>query len=113
MLKNLTYIVLLLTIVSCKSPKTFYDYHKDYDKAYEAYLDGNTQIQKEVLLESFRDANEDRDIKVPPGSYLEYAYIVLREGKRELANQYFEKEIQLYPESYALIQSLKDNYENP
>jgi hypothetical protein len=113
MLKNLTYIVLLLAIGSCKSPKTFYDYHKDYDKAYEAYLGGNSQIQKEILLQSFRAANEDKDLKVPPGSYLEYAYIVFREGKRELANQYFEKEIQLYPESYTLIQALKDNYENP
>ena len=113
MLKNLTYIILLLAIGSCKSPKTYYDYHEDYDKAYEAYLEGNSQLQKKVLLQSFRAANEGKNIKVPPGSYLEYAYIVLCEGKRELANQYFEKEIQLYPESYVLIQALKDNYENP
>ncbi len=113
MLKNLTYVVLLFALASCKSSKTFYDYHKDYDKAYEAYLDGNSKIQKETLLESFRAANGNEDIMVPPGSYLEYAYIVLREGQRELANEYFEKEIQLYPESYALIQALKDNYENP
>ncbi len=113
MFKHLSYMVLLIAVVSCKSPKTFYDYHEDYDKAYEEYLAGNYQIQKKILLESFRTANEDKDIKVPPGSYLEYAYILLREGKRELAETYFEKEIQLYPESYALIQALKENYETP
>jgi hypothetical protein len=46
------------------------------------------------------------DRKVPPGSYAEYGYVLLLQGKRDEAMAYFEREKRAWPESTRLMDIL-------
>ena len=106
-------IVLLLLIAACGSPKELYTYEPEYDNAYERYLEKSPESLKKNLQEIFKNAGIDKNYKVPPGIYLEYGYILLQENNRGLANKYFQKEIEQFPESERFIKVILANYEKP
>lgn len=66
----------------------------------------NVASHKQVLLEIMEESKKQNG-RVPPGVYCEYGYMLLKEGKKEEAVQYFDLEEQTYPESKIFIQSLK------
>ena len=86
-------LVLLLFIVACSSSKELYSYEPDYDKSYERYLEKSPDALKKNLQEVFKKAERNKNYKVPPGAYLEYGYILLKENNMDLASKYFQKEI--------------------
>lgn len=106
-------IVLLLLIVACGSSKEMYTYQPEYDNSYERYLEKSPDALKKSLQEIFKNAERDKNYKVPPGSYLEYGYILLKENNRDLANKYFQKEIEQFPESERFIKVILAKYEKP
>lgn len=64
------------------------------------------------LLETIRTA-EQRKLRVPPGAYADYGFLLFKRGDREGAIVSFEKEKLLFPESSTfmtkLIERVKQN----
>lgn len=68
--------------------------------------DDNVTKHKQVLLRIMDDSKE-KGLRVPPGVYCEYGYILIKEGKADDALSYLDLEEQTYPESKVFIQRLK------
>jgi hypothetical protein len=64
------------------------------------------KYHKDLLL-TIIEESKTRNVRVPPGVYCEYGYILLKEGKKQEAFGYFDLEEQTYPESGVFIRSLK------
>jgi hypothetical protein len=80
-------------------PYTLYNYKK-YP------CEETLQQHKEVLLHII-ESSEKNGLKVPPGVFCEYGYILLKEGNEVEALQYFAMEEKAYPESKVFIERLK------
>ncbi|MHB8111666.1 MAG: DUF4810 domain-containing protein, partial [Syntrophorhabdaceae bacterium] len=64
------------------------------------------KYHKDLLL-TIMEESKNGNVRVPPGVYCEYGYILLKEGKKEEAFTYFDLEERTYPESQIFIQNLK------
>lgn len=65
----------------------------------------NLANHKKILLEIMEESKE-QSLRVPPGVYCEYGYILLKEGKSAEAMEYFDREQKTYPESTVFVQRL-------
>ena len=107
------YFVLLLCVcyffIGCASQKAMY-YWGTYSNSLYDYKkfpnDENIAKYKGTLLNIIAESHE-RGLRVPPGVYCEYGYILMQEGSNKKAAKYFELEEQTYPESKVFIQKLK------
>jgi len=57
--------------------------------------------------------SENKNLRVPPGVYCEYGFLLLKEGKTDEALSYFNLEEKTYPESGILIRNIKSIAKNP
>jgi hypothetical protein len=79
---------------------------RGYDsKLYEHYKNPAEQAKfhedmKEVVMQA------EAEGRVPPGIYAEYGFLLLEEGNRAAAVQYFQKEAARWPESRVLMEKL-------
>jgi hypothetical protein len=79
---------------------------RGYDtKLYEHYKNPNEQVKfhedmKEVVVRA------EAEGRVPPGIYAEYGFLLLEQGNRAAAVQYFQKEAARWPESRVLMEKL-------
>jgi hypothetical protein len=81
---------------------TLYDYKKNPDeKTLEAH-------KKEIL--TIIEYADKKKLKVPPGVFVEYGYMLLKEGDETQGIDYLNKEIDLYPESTVFIEQIKNLY---
>lgn len=64
------------------------------------------KYHKDLLLTIIEESKVG-NVRVPPGVYCEYGYILLKEGKKQEAFGYFDLEEQTYPESKVFIVNLK------
>lgn len=80
-------------------------YYGSYSRAvYHAKKDG-TQASALKYKEALREiitTSEKRGLRVPPGIYCEYGYLLAREGDAT-ADKYFNLEVQTYPESSRFV----------
>jgi hypothetical protein len=113
MKKLLLLIPLLLSapLIGCTTTQNRPQYlWKDYSTSLyvtkKAPSDASMASHKQVLL-SIIEESKSKDLRVPPGVYCECGYVLLKEGKREEAFQYFDLEAQTYPESRVFVQNLK------
>lgn len=72
---------------------------------YERYVNEQHPQADAILLETITEA-ERNHLKVPPGAYADYGYVLFKRGDRDGAVAYFEKEKQAFPESSALMSKL-------
>lgn len=63
------------------------------------------KAHKEALL-SIMDESKKENLRVPPGVYCEYGYILLKEGKKDEAMRFLNLERETYPESAVFIERL-------
>lgn len=70
------------------------------------------KYHKDLLL-TIIEESKTSNVRVPPGVYCEYGYVLLKEGKRQEAFGYFDLEEQTYPESRVFIRNLKAYASNP
>lgn len=82
-----------------KYPFTLYQYKKDPTEE-------KLKNHKDMLLSIF-EVSRESNLRVPPGLYCEYGFILLKEGKTQDAIEYFDLEEKTYPESSVLIGNLK------
>ena len=81
---------------------TLYDYKKNPD---EITLENH---KKEII--SVIEISEKKNKMVPPGLFAGYGYLLLKEGNEDEGFLYFNKEIELYPESAIFITKIKEEY---
>ncbi len=110
-MNKICFIVILSVCFSagCAMQKPIYtwgDYSSSLYKLKKEPNDENLIRHKQVLVKIVEDSKEN-GLRVPPGVYCEYGYILLKEGKNDEALRYFDLEQQTYPESTVLIQRLK------
>jgi hypothetical protein len=72
---------------------------------YERYVNEQLPQADAYLLQTISDA-EQNHLKVPPGAYADYGFVLFKRGDRDGAAAYFEREKQAFPESSALMSKL-------
>lgn len=98
------WIVAAVMGLSGCAPKGLYDWGSYEDSLYSRYTD-NDFIQAEAYVsESLPTAAHP--MRVPPGVYADYGFLLYRRGDYAGALEYFEKEKSTYPESSALMTKL-------
>lgn len=68
--------------------------------------DENLQSHKQVLVQIIQGSAQ-QSLRVPPGVYAEYGYILVKEGKIEEGIKYLDLETQTYPEAKVLVERVK------
>lgn len=110
-MNKICFIVILSVCFSagCAMQKPIYtwgDYSSSLYKLKKNPCDESLQNHKQVLVKIVEDSKEN-GLRVPPGVYCEYGYILMKEGKTNEALKYLDLEEQNYPESAIFIQRLK------
>ena len=95
-----------LSLCACV-PKPIY-YWGNYETAiHDRMVDHNAVKGDEHLKETIDEAEEEK-LKVPPGLYADYGFMLYRQGKMDSAIAYFDKEKKAFPESNQLMTKLID-----
>jgi hypothetical protein len=81
---------------------SIYDY-KEYTPKGIAYIENSSDQNYEEYIKEIKKIIDNKDSKVPPGIYAEYAYAIYLKKKTKLAKEYFDKEKETYPESSIFI----------
>lgn len=76
-------------------PKTLYKLKKDPSPA-------RTAAHQESLEDVIQESKE-RNLRVPPGIYCEYGYLLWQKGQHAQAEAQFNLEMQTYPESVTFV----------
>jgi hypothetical protein len=110
-MKKLIFCVcaMALIIIGCALPKPMY-YWGNYPHTLYAYKkapsEATLQKHKQEILKIIQKSKE-LEIRVPPGVYGEYGFILAKSGDKDGALKYFELEQQTYPESKVFINVMK------
>lgn len=98
-------IITSTILVGCASSPELYHWGDLENTLHNRYVTQDDSQADVYLVETIRTA-EQRQLKVPPGAYADYGFILFKRGDREGAVTLFEKEKQLFPESNALMTKL-------
>ena len=106
-----SYVIVIISIfffAGCATKPMYKwgDYSSSLYKLKKEPNNENLQKHKQVLINIMEDSKQD-GLRVPPGVYCEYGYLLLNEGNKDEALKYFDMEEQTYPESTIFIQRLK------
>ncbi len=96
-------------LIGCATP-TIYHWGNFESGLYDRYVNED-HAQADVYLFETVHAAEQRNLRVPPGAYADYGFLLFQRGDYEGAKAYFEKERQLFPESSALMTQLIERIE--
>lgn len=102
-------VVLIVNLVGCSTP-TIYHWGNFEDGIYERYVKENHE-QADIYLSETISSAETQSLRVPPGAYADYGFLLFRRGDQEGAKTYFEKEKFMFPESGALMTKLIERIE--
>lgn len=100
---------LFMVLAGCSTISESGYYWGNYSHTYNAYLKSPSKETVQAHFQTLQDivnTSNEKNLKCPPGIYAEMGYISQKEGKMKEANNYFSKEIQLYPESKTFISKL-------
>lgn len=95
---------LLALFSGCATAPVEY-YYGSYSRSLYRSKKDNTPASIAKHRETLEDiirTSEKRGIKVPPGIYCEYGYLLAKEGNPE-ADRYFNLEVKTYPESEKFV----------
>ncbi len=87
-------------------PYAWGDYSSSLYKLKKDPSDENLRGHKQVLIQIIENSKQ-QSMRVPPGVYAEYGYIVTKEGKTEEGMKYLDLEAETYPESKAFVERVK------
>jgi hypothetical protein len=93
------------------SQKTFYwgEYSSTLYDLKKSPAEKTLEAHKKGLLLIMEESGK-KNMKVPPGVYAEYGYILLRSGNEVDGMDYLDRETTSYPESVVFIQRIKSEY---
>jgi hypothetical protein len=104
----------LLLLAGCATPPVNY-YYGNYSRTLYRSKKDNTPASLEKHRHSLEDiiqTSEKKGIRVPPGIYCEYAYLLAKEGSPE-SDRYFSLEIKTYPESERFVSFIRAQIKQP
>ena len=114
-MKNLILILFTIVLFSCCT-KTLYDY-KDYDDAAYSFIASEEKVDMKNISKSYQAIVKEKELKkkkgksnqkrVPPGACADYAYILYQQKDTAGAVFWFQREVELYPESQTYIVKLR------
>src|SRR6478609_8831016 len=93
-----------IALMGCAQP-SIYHWGKFEDGLHDRYVNQNHDQADAYLLETI-GAAEQQNLRVPPGAYADYGFLLFKRGDRAGAIAYFEKERLLFPESSAFMTKL-------
>jgi len=109
---GLLMLLLFIFLFGCATQKPLY-YWGDYSSSLYKYKkvpnEENLKTHKVVLVNIIEESNK-MNLKVPPGVYCEYGYLLLKDGKKEEAMYYFDLEEKNYPESRQFLERFKAKF---
>lgn len=86
---------------------TRYNWSGYEDALYSQYKDPANQVSYMEELQEIVEASAKKpEIRIPPGIYAEYAYMLYQTGRYTEAVVYFRKEHDLWPESRFFMQKM-------
>jgi hypothetical protein len=89
--------IMALSVTGCVS--THYNWSGYEDSLYRQYKDPGEQAQMMETLKEIIEDSQKPGVRIPPGIYAEYAYLLYQSGKYAEAIVYFRKEHDTWPES--------------
>lgn len=107
MRKAILLFLLLILVTGC-AQNTLYDWKGYSDSLYKyhkAPSEETIKKHKETILTIIYKSNKQGK-KIAPGICCEYGYYLLQEDKFYEAQEYFDMEMNLYPESITFINTL-------
>lgn len=97
-------LLILAGLTGCATP-SIYHWGKFEDGLHQRYVGENHAEADTYLIETIR-ASEQQNLRVPPGAYADYGFLLFKRGDRDGAIAYFEKEKKSFPESSAFMTKL-------
>lgn len=91
-------------LLGCAQP-SIYHWGKFENGLHQRYVNVEHAQADAYLLETI-GAAEQQNLRVPPGAYADYGFVLFKRGDRAGAIAYFEKERLLFPESSAFMTKL-------
>ncbi len=108
-IKFLVFGAFTLTLISCQTNNTLYDWGGYDESLYEYYHDPVEAQEFPLALEAHLVQLEQNEQKPAPGLYAEVGTFKLKEGDISSAISYYEKEAEAWPESAALMNAIIKN----
>lgn len=98
----------LLLFTGCETPPVSYYYGQYSQTLYRSKKDNSpaSMAKHRHTLEDIIQKSEKKGLRVPPGIYCEYAYLLLKEGDPN-ADRYFALEVHAYPESERFVSFIR------
>jgi hypothetical protein len=94
-------------ITGCRTPpKPPMYYYGDYERALykiKKSPDAANGSKYQASLEDVIKGSKEKSIRVPPGIYCEYGYVLWQKGRHSEAEAQFALEMQTYPESVPFV----------
>ncbi|SHL84227.1 hypothetical protein SAMN05216428_10755 [Nitrosospira sp. Nsp11] len=97
-------LVVAMGLTGCGAP-SIYHWGRFEDGLHDRYVSQNHPQADAYLLETITKA-EQENLRIPPGAYADYGFLLFKRGDREGAIAYFEKEKRIFPESDAFMTKL-------
>lgn len=94
----------LALLAGCATPPVPYQYGNYSRTLYRTKKDDSpaSLAKHRATLENIIETSHKKSVRVPPGIYCEYAYLLAKEGSGD-ADKYFNLEVQTYPESEKFV----------
>ena len=108
-MKKLVPLLLATSFLSACATKPIVYYYDGYEQAYyHSKKDGTpaSTAKYQKSLEDIIQTSEKKGIRVPPGIYCEYGYLLAKQGSAN-ADRYFDLEVKAYPESAKFVALVK------
>lgn len=109
-------LIFVTGLAGCAATPSIYHWGKFEDGLHDRFVN-ETHDQADVYLLETINTAEQQNLRVPPGAYADYGFMLFKRGDREGAIAYFEKEKRTFPESGALmtklIERIKQNKTEP
>ena len=107
-------LVIFLLLMSCATQKTIYYWGKYPNTLYQykKKIDEKSFDKHKKELEKIIKVSNRKSLRIAPGINAELGYMYLELGDIALANNFFEKEIILYPEASQFIKSYIEKLSN-
>ena len=111
-MKNLTYFVAIAVagglFFGCAAPSMYYwDKYSSSLYAYKKNPTDSTLAKYKKSLINIIEESPKKNLRVPPGVYCEYGYLLAKEGNSIEAVKYFDLEKSTYPEAAYFIDKMK------
>lgn len=103
------WIMMALCFIICIggcAPPTLYYWGNYENYLYEINMNSDPEGAFNILAEAVSNVENKQGIKLAPGLYAEYGFMLYQKGRIDEAAQYFKKESEAFPESSPLMEKL-------